>query len=145
MRMPRAPKSTVGVVDQDCASYRDVLPEVRSCEYFTALHLGLLAELPRKTLPAMARAVGGDAAQAFHHFLTCAPWAVATCRQKRLDLIRSVLKERAFIWCIDETGNKQKGKTTDYVARQYSGNLGTIEHGLVSVKAYGVLDGMTFP
>ena len=68
MCMPRAPKSTVGFVDQHCAYYRDVFPEVRSFEYFTALHLGLLAELPRKTLPAIARAVGVDDAQAFHHF-----------------------------------------------------------------------------
>ena len=37
------------------------------------------------------------------------------------------------------------GKTTDYVARQYIGNLGKIENGLVSVNAYGVLDELTFP
>jgi SRSO17 transposase len=67
--MPRAPKATVGFVDQYCAYYRDLFPEVRSFEYFTALHLGLIAELPRKTLPAIARAVGGNDAQAFHHFL----------------------------------------------------------------------------
>jgi hypothetical protein len=35
-----------------------VLPEVRRCAYCTALPLGLLAELPRNTLPALARAVG---------------------------------------------------------------------------------------
>lgn len=34
---------------------------------------------------------------------------------------------------------------TDYVSRQYIGNLGTIETGLVSVHAYGVLDSVTFP
>jgi hypothetical protein len=34
----------------------------------------------------------------------------------------------------------RKGKTTDYVARQYIGNLGKLENGLVSVNAYGVLD-----
>ena len=93
MSMPRAPKATVGFVDQYCAYYRDVFPEVRSFEYFTALHLGLIAELPRKTLPAIARAVGVDDAQALHHFLTCSPWEVATFRQKRLDLIKSVIKQ----------------------------------------------------
>jgi SRSO17 transposase len=34
---------------------------------------------------------------------------------------------------------------TDYVSRQYIGNLGTIETGLVSVNAYGVLEDVTFP
>jgi len=145
MSMPRAPKATVGFVDQYCASYRALFPEVRSVAYFTALHLGLIAELPRKTLPAIARAVGGNDAQAFHHFLTCSPWEVASLRQKRLDLIKSVIKERTFILCIDETGDKKKGRTTDYVARQYSGNLGKMEHGIVSVNTYGVLDGRAFP
>ena len=51
-----------------------------------------------------------------------------------------MVKERAFILCIDETGDKKKGKTTDYVARQYIWNLGKIENGLVSVNAYGVLN-----
>jgi len=40
-----------------------------------------------------------------------------------------------------ETG---KGKTTDYVARQYIGNLGKTENGIVS-NAYGVLGNITFP
>ena len=49
MSMPREPKPTVSFVDQYCAYYRAVLPEVRSFEQFTALHLGMIAELPRKT------------------------------------------------------------------------------------------------
>src|SRR5262245_1033652 len=145
MSMPRAPKSTVGFVDQYCAYYRAVFPEVRSFEYFTALHLGLIAELPRKTLPAIAHTVGVDDAQSFHHFLTQSPWEVTTLRQRRLALIKSVVQERPFVLCIDETGDKKKGTTTDYVARQYIGNLGKIENGIVSVNAYGVRDGMTFP
>lgn len=145
MSVPRAPKPTVGFIDQYCTYYRDVFPEVRSFEHFTALHLGLLTESPRKTLPAIARAVGVDDAQSFHHFLTTSPWEATTFRQKRLECIKSVVKERAFILCIDETGDKKKGKTTDYVARQYIGNLGKIENGLVSVNAYGVLNEITFP
>jgi SRSO17 transposase len=82
-------------------------------------------------LPAIARAVGADDAQSFHHFLTHSPWEVATFRKKRLDLIKAVLKKRSLILRIDETGDKKKGKTTDDVARQYIGNLGKIENGLV--------------
>ena len=37
------------------------------------------------------------------------------------------------------------GRTTDYVKRQYIGNLGKIESGIVSVNAYGYCEGMTFP
>jgi SRSO17 transposase len=47
--------------------------------------------------------------------------------------------------CIDETGDRKKGKTTDYVAHHYIGNLGKLENGIVSVNAYGILDQITFP
>jgi|SRR5215471_8583019 len=47
--------------------------------------------------------------------------------------------------CIDETGDRKKGKTTDYIAHQYIGNLGKLAHGIVSVNAYGILDHITSP
>ena len=46
---------------------------------------------------------------------------------------------------IDETGDKKKGNKTDYVKRQYIGNLGKMENGIVVVTAYGVFCGITFP
>ncbi len=37
----------------------------------------------------------------------------------------------------------KKGKKTDYVSRQYIGNLGKVENGIVAVTAYGLIEGMT--
>lgn len=51
----------------------------------------------------------------------------------RLELILQVLAGREIILIIDETGDKKKGSTTDYVKRQYIGNLGKIENGIVAV------------
>ncbi len=66
-------------------------------------------------------------------------------RQQRLKLILQVLKGREISLIIDETGDRKKGNDTDYVKRQYIGNLGKIENGIVAVTAYGVIDGITFP
>jgi SRSO17 transposase len=88
--------------------------------------------------------VGVHDAQPLHHFLAHAPWQAAACRAQRLQLLQQVLQGRSFILCIDETGDKKKGTTTDYVAHQCIGNLGKIENGIVSVNAYGVLDEITF-
>jgi SRSO17 transposase len=63
MTTSRQPKETVAFVDHYCAHYRDLFNDVRSFEPFKYLHLGMIAELPRKTLPAIARAVGLDHAQ----------------------------------------------------------------------------------
>jgi SRSO17 transposase len=117
---------------------------VREFEQFTLLHVGLLAETKRKSLPRIARTVQTDA-QALHHFLSKAHWSTAALRARRLQLLRQALGETAFILCIDETGDRKKGHTTDYVAHQYIGNLHTLANGIVSVNAYGVLDGVTFP
>jgi SRSO17 transposase len=48
------PTETVSFIDQYCALYHDLFPDVRSFEHFKLLHLGLVAELPRKSLPAIA-------------------------------------------------------------------------------------------
>jgi len=38
------------------------------------LHLGLISEVKRKSLPAIAQVAGLDNAQSLHHFLTESPW-----------------------------------------------------------------------
>jgi len=145
MNLPREAITTISFVDQYCAAYQDLFPEVRSYECFKFLHLGMISELKRKSLPAIAKAVGLENPQPLHHFLANSPWDVASVRSMRIQLLLLALKEREFILCIDETGDRKKGKTTDYVARQYIGNLGKTENGIVSVNAYGVLDGIIFP
>ena len=66
-------------------------------------------------------------------------------RKQRLDLIQSALKGRKIFLIIDETGDKKKGKKTDYVSRQYLGKLGKIDNGIVAVTAWGLIDGITLP
>jgi SRSO17 transposase len=135
---------TVTFVDEYCQRYQDLFPDVRSFEAFKYLQVGMLSELKRKTLPAIAKAVGADA-QALHHVVAYAPWSVQEVRKRRLTLLRQALAGRSFVLCIDETGDRKKGHNTDYVAHQYIGNLGKLENGIVSVNAYGILDQMTFP
>lgn len=65
--------------------------------------------------------------------------------KRRLELLLQQLNDRAITLVIDETGDRKKGSTTDYVARQYIGNLGKIENGIVSVNAYSVVEQLTFP
>jgi SRSO17 transposase len=55
------------------------------------------------------------------------------CFQKlgvqRLELILKCLRCRKIQLIIDETGDRKKGKKTDYGSRQYIGNLGKVENG----------------
>ncbi|RCJ32588.1 transposase [Nostoc minutum NIES-26] len=105
----------------------------------------MISDIKRKTLPAISRVVGLSNEQGLLHFLTESPWKVEQLREARLKLILQVLLGREIILIIDETGDPKKGSTTDYVKRQYIGNLGKIENGIVAVTAYGLFEGMTFP
>ncbi len=145
MAQPREAVPTVAFVDNYCAAYQHLFPEVRSFEFFKWLHLGLISDIPRKTLPAIAKAVGLNNHQSLLHFLTESPWKVTELRNQRLSLIREVLQGKSCTLIIHDTGDKKKGKTTDYVDRQYIGNLGRVENGIVSVNAYAFCDGLIFP
>jgi SRSO17 transposase len=83
--------------------------------------------------------------QSLLHFLTESPWKVEQLRQTRLNLILQVLAGLEITLIIDETGERKKGETTDHVKRQYIGNLGKIENGIVAVTAYGLVEIMAFP
>lgn len=145
MVKPRQAQPTLKFLDDYCEAYRDLFPEVRSFEYFKYLHLGMISEIKRKTLPAIAKVVGLEDAEGLDHFLTESPWAVEARKNRRLKLILELVNGEEIMVIIDETGDKKKGKKTDYVKRQYIGNIGKIENGIVAVTAYGLWKGMTFP
>ena len=141
----REPASTIKFLDDCCQWYKKLFPEVRSFEAFKYLNVGMISDIKRKTLPAIARVIGLSNEQGLLHFLAESAGKLEQLRQTRLKLILQVLAGREITLIIDETGDRKKGETTDYVKRQYIGNLGKIENGIVAVTAYGLLEGMTFP
>jgi SRSO17 transposase len=145
MVAPRSARPTVQFIDEYCQWYQALFPEVRSFEAFKQLHLGLISEVKRKTLPAIATVTGLDNAQSLHHFLTESPWQIQDLRAQRLQLIQQTIGSREIVLIIDDTGDRKKGQHTDYVKRQYIGNLGKIENGIVAVTAYGVVENITVP
>jgi SRSO17 transposase len=145
MVQPRAAVSTVAFIDEYCLRYRNLFSDVRNFEAFKFLHIGMISEIPRKSLPAIARTVGLEDGQELHHFLRDTPWNIFEFRQMRLWLILVSIGDRPIKLCIDETGDEKKVTATDYVAKQYIGNLGITANGIVSVNAYAVLDNITYP
>ncbi len=143
--LPRDAQPTVAIIDEYCAEYKDLFKEVRNYECFKYLHLGIMSPIKRKSLPEIAKVVGINSAQSLHHFIANSNWSVEELRSRRLNGIKKALKGNAITVVIDETGDRKKGKKTDYVARQYLGSVGKIDNGIVSVNAYGVYCHITFP
>ena len=143
--LKRSPTPTVDLIDRYCDSYNDLFSDVRNYECFKYLHQGIVSPITRKSLPEIAKVVGINSPQSLHHFIANSPWSVEELKEKRLTLTLEALKEEKIIVVIDETGDRKKGKKTDYVARQYLGSIGKIDSGIVSVNAYGVYQNITFP
>lgn len=137
--------ATVGFIDDYCLLYRSVFADSRLYECFKYLHVGILSPLPRKTLPEIAKLTGLKDGQSLHHFLRAGGWQVEQVRAVRLHLIRHQIGTRPITLCLDATGDGKQGSTTDYAAQQYIGNLGKTANGVVSVNAYAVVDGITYP
>ena len=143
--LKRDARPTVSIIDQYCSAYNDLFSDVRGYECFKYLHQGIISSIKRKSLPEIAKISGVYSSQSLHHFLANSPWSVEKLRNRRLSLTRKVLKDQEINLVIDETGDRKKGKKTDYVARQYLGSVGKIDNGIVSVNAYGVYENITFP
>src|SRR5919199_430617 len=143
--LPRDAHPTVALIDEYCAEYKDLFKEVINYECFKYLHLGIMSPIKKKSLPEIAKAVSINSAQSLHHFIANSDWSVAQIKQKRLNKLKKALDGNAITVVIDETGDRKKGKKTDYVARQYLGSVGKVDNGIVSVNAYGVYSNITFP
>ncbi len=56
-----------------------------------------------------------NSAQSLHRFLANSDWSVNKLKQRRLNKLKKQLDGRAITLVIDETGDRKKGKKTDYV------------------------------
>ena len=74
MTKAREAKKTVQCVDTYSELYRDVFPEVRAYEAFKYLMVGILSDIKRKSLPAIASSLGLENVAILAHFLTDSPW-----------------------------------------------------------------------
>ena len=145
MTKAREAKKTVQCVDTYSELYKDIFPEVRAYEAFKYLMVGMLSSIKRKSLPAIASSLGLENEQGLLHFITDSPWESKELEKRRLTILLEVIEGREIVVIVDETGDKKKGEKTDYVKRQYIGNLGKVENGIVSVNVYGYCNGVTFP
>ncbi len=76
MVAPRTAVPTVTFVDNYCTAYAHLFPEDRTFENFKYLHMGMISDRKRKSLPEIALAVGLHDSQPLQNFLTDSPWSV---------------------------------------------------------------------
>jgi SRSO17 transposase len=124
------------------ARFDDLFGRAQQRAAFRQYLAGLLLPAERnKTLTALANTepvVGAQrpAAQRLQWFLSESTWDATAIAARRRELLRAdpaTAPDAGGVLIIDETGDRKDGAKTAHVGRQYLGNRGKIENGVVSV------------
>lgn len=100
---------------------------------------GLLGESERKNLTQMADNAVGVVDNRLHHFLTDAPWNALEINERRLQVMNKCSQtriSRGFALILDDSGHRKSGNLTDGVGRQYLGEIGKTDNGIVLVTTH---------
>jgi SRSO17 transposase len=136
------------------AQFDDRFSRANQREGFRQYLAGLLLPAERnKTLTALANTepvVGAQrpAAQRLQWFLSESTWDAAAVTARRLEVLRAdpaTAPHAGGVLIVDETGDRKDGRKTAHVGRQYLGNRGKTEQGVVSVSSLWADEGVYYP
>jgi hypothetical protein len=122
-----------------CQRFDDVFTHKAQKREFRHYVGGLLGESERKNLSQIAENAVGVTYHRLHHFLTDSPWSSSEVNERRLQLMNKCSQtriSRGFSLIIDDSGHRKSGNFTDGVGRQYIGEIGKTDNGIVVVTTH---------
>jgi len=127
-----------------CGKYDDVFQRDTQREHFRTYLAGLLSESQRKNIAVIAANTVGASYFNLHHFIHDSPWNAEQLNDRRIDVIwrtRQTRPARDFKLILDDSGHRKSGTATEGVGRQYIGQIGKVDNGMVEVTSH-IYDGM---
>src|SRR5438270_578691 len=109
---------TVTFVDEYCQRYQDLFPDVRIGNTSSFCMWAYSQRSNARRCPPSRRQLAIVIPRRSTTRVAEAPWSVEELRTRRLTLLGQALAGRSFVLCMDETGDRKKSNTTDYVAHQ---------------------------
>ena len=122
-----------------CQRFDDVFTHKAQKREFRHYLGGLLGESERKNLFQIASNALGVTYHRLHHFLTEAPWSSLKVNERRLEIMNKCSQtriNRGFSLIIDDSGHRKSGNFTQGVGRQYIGEIGKTDNGIVVVTTH---------
>ena len=133
------PAAMLPCFERWCQRFDDVFTHKAQKREFRHYLAGLLGESERKNLFQIAENAVGVTYHRLHHFLTEAPWCSSKVNERRLELMNKCSQtriSRGFSLIIDDSGHRKSGNFTDGVGRQYIGEIGKTDNGIVVVTTH---------
>jgi hypothetical protein len=126
------------------SKYDDVFQRGTQREHFRTYLAGLLSESARKNISVIAANTVGSSYYNLHHFIHDSPWSAESLNERRIDVIWQTRQTRPtvdFKLIIDDSGHRKSGTATEGVSRQYIGQIGKVDNGMVEVTSH-IYDGV---
>lgn len=125
--------------DRWCKRFDDIFSHQAQKREFRNYIGGLLGESERKNLSQIADNTVGVTYHRLHHFLTEAPWDAQQVNERRLVVMNQCSQtriNRGFTLIVDDSGHRKSGNFTSGVGRQYIGEIGKTDNGIVVVTTH---------
>jgi SRSO17 transposase len=122
-----------------CKRFDDIWTHQAQKREFRNYIGGLLGESERKNLFQIAENAVGVTYHRLHHFLTEAPWSSQEVNEQRLLVMDQCSQTRigkGFTLIVDDSGHRKSGNFTAGVGRQYIGEIGKTDNGIVVVTTH---------
>lgn len=100
---------------------------------------GILGDTDRKNIWQMAQTTVGAGYHNVHHFISQSPWSDSEVNQRRLEILQTCRQTKirdGFCLIIDDSGHRKSGGSTAGVGRQYLGQIGKVDNGVVMVTSH---------
>ncbi len=125
--------------DRWCKRFDDLFSHQAQKREFRNYIGGLLGESERKNLSQIANNAVGVTYHRLHHFLTEAPWSSPEVNERRLLVMNQCSQtriSRGFTLIVDDSGHRKSGNFLRGVGRQYIGEIGKTDNGIVVVTTH---------
>jgi SRSO17 transposase len=125
--------------DRWCKRFDDIFNTKAQRKEFRHYLGGLLGESERKNLSQMAEDTVDVSYHSLRHFLVRASWDEQEINNRRLEVMKSCRQTKpstGFSLIIDDSGHRKSGNFTSGVGRQYIGEIGKTDNGIVVVTSH---------
>ena len=122
-----------------CQRFDEVFKNKAQRKQFSHYIAGLLGESERKNLTQMANNQVDASYHGLRHFLVRANWSAEELNEERLKVMKACRQTKipnGFSLIIDDSGHRKSGNFTAGVGRQYIGEIGKTEQGIVAVTSH---------
>ena len=130
--------------DRWCGNFDNIFKTQAQRKEFRHYLGGLLGESERKNLSQIANNTVDVSYHSLRHFAVRADWEANQVNNRRIDVINACRQTRpssSASLLLDDSGHRKSGNFTDGVGRQYIGEIGKTDNGIVVVTTH-IYDGV---